>query len=142
MQKTYTPKEDEITTAWYLVDANERNLGRLSTQIASILLGKHKPIFTPGVDIGDYVVVINAERITVTGTKLDDKVYYHYTGYPSGLKEITLREQLTKHPERVIKRAVWGMLPHNRFGRKVLKKLKIYPGPDHPHSAQQPKPLE
>ena len=142
MQKTYTPKEDEITTAWYLVDANERNLGRLSTQIASILLGKHKPIFTPGVDIGDYVVVINAERITVTGTKLDDKVYYHYTGYPSGLKEITLREQLTKHPERVIKRAVWGMLPHNKFGRKVLKKLKIYPGPDHPHSAQQPKPLE
>ncbi len=118
-----------------------RNLGRISTQIARLLLGKHKPSFTPGVDTGDYVVVVNAERIQVTGKKMTDKMYYRHSGFPGGLKEISLRDQLAKHPERVIESAVWGMLPHNRLGRKLMKKLKIYAGPDHPHEAQSPKSL-
>lgn len=142
MQKTYFPKEDEITQEWYLVDANDQLLGRLATKIAAILLGKHKPNFTPGVDLGDYVVVINAKKIRVTGNKLDSKIYYRYSGYPSGMKEITLRNKLAKQPELVIRQAVWGMLPHNRLGRKLIKKLKVYAGPEHPHQAQQPKPLE
>ena len=141
MQRTYIPRREETSQDWVLVDANGQNLGRLAAQIARILLGKHKPSFTPGVDCGDYVVVINAERIKVTGTKLDDKSYYHYSGYPSGMKEITLRQQLDKHPEIVIRSAVWGMLPHNKYGRRLIKKLKVYAGPDHPHSAQLPKPL-
>ena len=142
MQKTYIPKSGEITHEWKLVDANGQNLGRLATQIANILLGKDKPTFTPGVDTGDYVVVVNAERITVTGNKLDDKYYYRHSGYPGGLKTINLRDQLAKHPDRVIRQAVWGMIPHNRFGRKLIKKLKIYAGPDHPHNAQHPKQVE
>lgn len=141
MQKTYIPTPSQISQEWYLVDANDQYLGRLATQIAHILLGKHKPNFTPGVDTGDYVVVINAERIRVTGNKLEDKVYYHHSGYPSGIKAITLRQQLAKHPERVLRSAVWGMLPHNKFGRQLIKKLKIYAGPEHPHEAQSPKPL-
>ncbi|HLE15805.1 MAG TPA: 50S ribosomal protein L13 [Anaerolineales bacterium] len=142
MQKTYTPKAGEITHQWVLVDAEGKNLGRLATKISGVLLGKNKPIFTPGVDTGDFVVVINAERIAVTGNKLEDKNYYHYTGYPGGMKQIALKDQLRKHPDRVIRRAVWGMLPHNRYGRKIIKKLKIYSGPEHPHQAQNPKPLE
>ncbi len=142
MQKTYVPKSGDITHEWKLVDAKGKNLGRLATQIAIILLGKDKPTFTPGVDTGDYVVVVNAERITVTGNKLDDKYYYRHSGYPGGLKQINLRDQLAKYPDRVIRQAVWGMLPHNRYGRKVIKKLKIYAGPDHPHNAQHPKPVE
>lgn len=138
MEKTYYPKEGEITREWLLVDANDQNLGRLSSQIAAYLIGKHKPTFTPGVDTGDFVIVINAERIRVTGNKMDDKVYYHHTGYPGGIKEITLRQQLDKFPERVIRKAVWGMVPHNKLGRKMIKKLKIYAGPEHPHSAQNP----
>ena len=142
MQKTYVPKSGDIAHEWKLVDANDQNLGRLATQIATILMGKDKPTFTPGVDTGDYVVVINAERITVTGKKLDDKIYYRHSGYPGGLKQINLRDQLAKYPDRVIRQAVWGMLPHNRYGRKLIKKLKIYAGPDHPHNAQHPKPVE
>ncbi len=142
MQKTYVPKSGDIAHEWKLVDANGKNLGRLATQIAIILLGKDKPTFTPGVDTGDYVVVVNAERITVTGKKLDDKYYYRHSGYPGGLKKINLRDQLAKYPDRVIRQAVWGMLPHNRYGRKLIKKLKIFAGPDHPHSAQHPKPVE
>jgi large subunit ribosomal protein L13 len=138
--KTYVPKAGEIDKEWYLVDANDQNLGRLATQIASILLGKHKPAFTPGVDTGDYVIVVNCERVRVTGKKMDDKFYYRHSLYPGGLKKISLRDQLANHPERVIRSAVWGMLPHNKFGRKLIKKLKVYAGPDHPHSAQQPKP--
>lgn len=138
MQKTYVPKSGDITHEWRLVDANGQNLGRLATHIASMLLGKDKPTFTPGVDTGDFVVVVNAEKITVTGNKMEDKYYYHHSGYPGGLKEINLRDQLKKHPDRVIKRAVWGMLPHNRYGRKIYKKLKVYAGPDHPHTAQHP----
>lgn len=141
MQKTYYPKMDEINQEWILVDANDQYLGRLATQIASVLLGKHKPNFTPGVDIGDFVIVVNTRLIKVTGNKMEDKVYYHHTGYPSGIKSFTLRELLKKHPERVIRRAVWGMLPHNKFGRKLMKRLKVYAGPDHPHTAQQPKTL-
>lgn len=141
VQKTYVPKADEITQEWILVDASGQTLGRLAATLAKVLLGKHKPIFMPGMEIGDYIVVINAERIEVTGNKLDDKMYHHYSGYPSGLKSITLRDLLKKHPDRVIQKAVWGMLPHNRYGRKVLKNLKIYRGPEHPHAAQHPKPL-
>lgn len=141
MQKTYIPKASELVNEWVLVDANDQLLGRIAAQIASALLGKHKPQFTPGVDTGDFVVVINAELVRVTGTKMEDKKYYHHTGYPSGIKEITLRRQLATHPERVLRSAVWGMLPHNKFGRKLIKKLKIYAGPEHPHTAQNPRPL-
>jgi large subunit ribosomal protein L13 len=141
VQKTYYPKPDAITREWYLADANGQNLGRLATKIASVLLGKHKPDFTPGVDNGDFVVVINAELIQVTGTKMEEKVYYRHSNYPGGLSSISLRDQLKKHPERVIWAAVWGMLPHNRYGRQLIKKLKVYAGPEHPHDAQQPKPL-
>lgn len=141
MYKTYVPKKGEIKMEWVLVDANDQNLGRLASQISSILLGKHKPNFTPGVDTGDFVVVVNCERIRVTGKKLTEKMYYHHTLYPGGLKEISLRDMLAKHPERVIKKAVWGMLPHNKYGRKVIKKLKVFAGPDHTHQAQKPKPM-
>jgi large subunit ribosomal protein L13 len=141
VQKTYYPKPGEVTHDWYVVDAAGQNLGRLSTQIARILLGKNKPQFTPGVDVGDFVIVVNAEKIAVTGKKLDDKYSYRHSGYPGGMKEISLRDQLVRFPERVIRSAVWGMLPHNRHGRKLMKKLKIYAGPDHPHAAQKPKPL-
>ncbi len=146
MYKTYYPKAGEIERQWYVIDANGQNLGRLAARIAAILLGKHKPTFTPGVDMGDFVVVVNAERISVTGTrttsKLDSKKYYRHSGYPGGLKVISLRDQLAKHPERVIQKAVWGMLPHNRLGRKLLKRLKVYAGPEHPHAAQKPQPIE
>ena len=142
MQKTYVPKAGDITQDWILIDANGQNLGRLATQIANILLGKNKPTYTPGVDTGDYVIVVNAERITVTGNKLEDKIYYRHTGYPGGLKQIKLKDQLVQHPERVIRQAVWGMLPHHRLGRKLIKKLKVYAGPEHPHDSQQPKPVE
>jgi large subunit ribosomal protein L13 len=142
VEKTYYPKAGEITSEWYLVDANDQNLGRLATKISTVLLGKHKTTFTPGVDMGDFVVVVNAERVRVTGNKLDDKMYHRHSGYPGGLKSITLRQQLAKHPERVLRSAVWGMLPHNKLGRRLIKKLKIYAGPDHPHEAQQPEPLE
>lgn len=141
VDKTYIPKAGEIAQEWVLVDANDQNLGRLATQIAVILLGKHKPNFTPGMDTGDFVVVVNCERVRVTGNKMEDKKYYRHSLYPGGLTTITLRQQLQKHPERVIRSAVWGMLPHNKFGRKLIKKLKIYAGPEHPHSAQQPTPL-
>lgn len=142
MQKTYIPKSGDVTQDWKLVDANGKNLGRLATEISSILLGKGKPIFTPGVDTGDYVIVVNAERITVTGNKMEDKYYYRHSGYPGGLKKISLKDQLVKYPDRVIRQAVWGMLPHNRYGRKILKKLKIYAGSDHPHQAQNPIQVE
>jgi large subunit ribosomal protein L13 len=142
VQKTYVPKQKEISNEWVLVDANDRYLGRLATQIASILLGKNKPSFTPGVEIGDFVVVINAGNIKVTGNKLEDKIYYHHSGYPSGIKSINLRQQLISHPERVIRSAVWGMLPHNKYGRSLIKKMKVYAGPEHPHAGQNPRPLE
>jgi len=140
--KTYVPKAGEITREWVLVDANDQNLGRLATKIASLLIGKHKPTYMPGVDTGDYVVVVNCERISVTGKKMTDKMYYHHTLYPGGLKAISLRDLLAKYPDRVIRKAVWGMLPHNKHGRKLIKKLKVYAGPDHPHEAQNPRRLD
>lgn len=141
MQKTFYPKQEDITRSWYVVDATGQNLGRLATRIAGVLMGKAKPEFTPGVDVGDFVIVVNAEKITVTGKRLDQKIYYRHSGYPGGLKSITLRNQLDKFPERVIRSAVWGMIPRSRHGRKLLKKLKIYAGPEHPHKAQNPSEL-
>ena len=140
--KTYSVKANEIKREWYLINAEGKTLGPLASEIAKILKGKHKPIYSPHLDCGDYVIVINAEKIRVTGRKLDQKIYYRHSGYPGGLKSITLREQLARHPERVIKAAVKGMLPKNRLGRKMLKKLKVYAGASHPHQAQKPKVLE
>jgi len=140
MGKTYIPKAEEVTRKWWLIDAEGQVLGRLATTIARLLRGKDKPEFTPFMDTGDFVVVINAEKIKVTGRKLDDKIYYRHSGYPGGLKARTLREMLAKKPEEVIRHAVWGMIPKNRLGRKLIKKLKVYRGPNHPHEAQQPQP--
>lgn len=140
--KTFSAKPHEVEREWFVVDARGETLGRLATRIAATLRGKHKPIYTPHVDCGDYVIVINADKINVTGQKLDQKMYYRHSGYPGGLRQISLRSQLQKHPERVIEAAVRGMLPKNRLGRKMFKKLKVYAGPDHPHQAQRPKPLE
>ncbi len=140
MDKTYVPK-GKAESEWLLVDANEQTLGRLATEVARYLLGKHKPVFTPGADTGDFVVVINAQKIVVTGNRMDEKKYYHHSGYPGGLKSISLPEQLRTHPDRVIRSAVWGMLPHNKFGRQLIKKLKVYGGNEHPHAAQNPKPV-
>jgi len=137
--RTYIPKEGEISRDWVVMDASDQVLGRLATEIASILRGKHKPDFTPFLDTGDFVVIVNAERVKLTGAKLDDKIYYRHSGRPGSLKSETARERLDKHPERVIQAAVWGMLPKNRLGRKLLRKLKVYAGPEHPHDAQQPK---
>ena len=140
--RTFVPKEGEISREWVVMDAADQVLGRLATEVARILRGKHKPGFTPHLDTGDFVVVVNAERVKLTGAKLDDKVYYRHSGRPGSLKSETARERLDKHPERVIQAAVWGMLPKNRLGRKLLKKLKVYAGPEHPHAAQQPDVLE
>ncbi len=145
-QKTYYPKAAEIQRDWVLFDANGQTLGRLAARIAHVLLGKHKPTFTPGVEMGDFVVVVNTERVTVTGTKteskLTSKIYYSHSGYPGGLKSISLRDQLQQHPDRALRDAVWGMLPHNRMGRATLKRLKIYAGPNHPHQVQNPKVMD
>lgn len=137
--RTYVPKEGEISREWVVMDAADQVLGRLATEVARILRGKHKPDYTPHLDTGDFVVIVNAERVHLTGAKLDDKIYYRHSGRPGSLKSETARERLDKHPERVIQAAVWGMLPKNRLGRKLLRKLKIYSGPEHPHDAQQPK---
>ncbi len=136
--KTFVTKPAEVERSWYVIDAEGQTLGRLATQIAVLLRGKHKPIYSPSVDCGDYVVVINAEKIHVTGRRLDQKMYYRHSGYPGGLSQISLRRQLELYPTRVIEAAVRGMLPKNKLGRKMFKKLKAYAGPDHPHQAQQP----
>jgi large subunit ribosomal protein L13 len=142
VDKTYVTKQDDIKRQWFYADAEGQSLGRLASKIAAILRGKHKPIFTPGLDTGDFVVVVNAEKVTVTGNKLTEKFYYRYSGYPGGMTAISLKDQLAKHPDRVIEHAVWGMLPHNKLGRAMLKKLKIYRGSAHPHSAQHPSELK
>lgn len=139
--KTYSAKPGEITREWYLVDAEGKTLGRLATQIADTLRGKRKPQYTPHVDTGDFVVVVNAEKIAVTGNKLDQKKYYRHSGYPGGLRERTLRDQLERRPTEVLRVAVRGMLPKNKLARRQITKLKIYAGPEHPHTAQNPKPL-
>ena len=140
--KTYVATPADRERSWVLVDASGRTLGRLATQIADILRGKRKPEYTPHVDVGDFVVVVNAEKIVVTGNKREAKRYYRHSGYPGGLRSRTLGDQLERRPEEVIRRAVRGMLPRNRLARKQLTKLKVYAGPDHPHVAQQPKPME
>lgn len=139
---TQSAREQDVQRDWYVVDAQGQTLGRLATQVATILKGKNKPSYTPHVDCGDYVVVVNAEKVHVTGQKMTQKKYYRHSGYPGGLKEVALRDQLDKFPNRVIESAVRGMLPHNRLGRRMFKKLKVYAGPNHPHEAQQPKTLE
>src|SRR6058998_2861229 len=136
--KTYSAKPGEITREWYLVDAEGKTLGRLATQIADVLRGKKKPQYTPHVDTGDFVVVVNAEKVRVTGKKLEQKIYYRHSGYPGGLRERTLAEQLARRPEEVIRKAVKGMLPKNKLAAAQLRKLKVYAGPEHPHSAQNP----
>jgi len=140
--KTYTAKPGEIERSWYVVDAESKTLGRLATQIADVLRGKGKPAYTAHVDTGDFVIVVNAEKIHVTGQKLDQKLYYKHSGYPGGLHSRTLREQLERRPEEVIRKAVRGMLPKNRLAAAQLKKLKVYAGPEHPHAAQNPDPLQ
>src|SRR5437667_11625342 len=140
--RTYNAKPGEIAREWYLVDADGQTLGRLATRIADTLRGKGKPQYTPHVDTGDFVVVVNAEKIAVTGKKLDEKLYYRHSGYPGGLRTRTLREQLDRRPTEVLRVAVKGMLPRNRLSRAQLTKLKIYAGPEHPHVAQAPQPLE
>jgi len=140
--KTFVAKPQTVQRDWCVVDATDKTLGRLATELASRLRGKHKPEFTPHVDTGDHIIVVNAEKIRVTGKKLQDKMYYHHTGYVGNMKSISLEKQLAKHPERVIQAAVKGMLPKNPLGRAMFKKLHVYAGPEHPHTAQQPKMLE
>lgn len=140
--KSYYPKAAEINHQWLLVDAEGETLGRLATKVATLLLGKHKPTFTPGVEMGDYVIVVNAQKIIVTGTrthsKLTEKMYHHHSGYPGGLKSVSLRDQLQNHPDRVIQAAVWGMLPHNKMGRHIMTHLRVYGGAEHPNTTQKP----
>jgi large subunit ribosomal protein L13 len=141
VMKTWTAKTHEIERRWYVVDAEGQTLGRLATRIADTLRGKRKPEYTPHIDTGDFVVVVNAEKIAVTGKKLEQKIYYRHSGYPGGLRERTLREELDRRPTEVLRKAVKGMLPRNRLARQQITKLKIYAGPEHPHVAQNPDPL-
>jgi large subunit ribosomal protein L13 len=140
--KTYTPKAPDIQRRWWVVDAENKVLGRLASEVAQILRGKHKPMFTPHLDTGDYVIVVNAEKVKLTGTKPETKAYFRHTGYMGGEKFIPIRTMLEKHPERVVDLAVKGMLPKNNLGRLMRRKLKVYAGPAHPHEAQQPEPRE
>ena len=140
--KTYSIKADEIHKDWFVADAENKALGRLASKVAQILKGKHKPSYTPHMDMGDFVVVVNAEKIRVSGNKEMQKTYFSHSGYPGGTKEVDLYTMRRRHPERVIQNAVKGMLPHNRLGRQMMRNLKIYSGPDHPHSSQQPKVME
>jgi large subunit ribosomal protein L13 len=140
--KTYQAKKEELKHQWYLVNAEGKVLGRLASELAKILRGKHKPTFTPHLDTGDFVVVVNAEKVGLTGKKLKDKIYYRHTGYPGGIKEVSAEKLLAKKPTELIRRAVKGMLPKNSLGRQMLRKLKVYAGPNHPHKAQNPVPLE
>ena len=138
--KTYSARLDDLNPHWYVIDAENQVLGRLATEIAQVLRGKFKPTYTPHMNGGDFVIVINAAKVAVTRGREDKKIYYRHSGYPGGLKQETLRQALEKHPERVIERAVKGMLPHNHLGADMLRRLKVYGGPDHPHAAQQPRP--
>jgi large subunit ribosomal protein L13 len=142
MMKTYQPKKEEIERRWYLVNAEGKILGRMATQVARVLKGKHKPIYSPSVDTGDFIVVVNAKKVVLTGKKMKDKKYYHHTGYPGGIRETPAEKLLARKPTEMIRIAVKGMLPKNSLGRQMLRKLKIYAGPNHPHEAQGPVPLE
>ena len=140
--KTYQAKKEELDQQWYLVNAEGKILGRLATELAKILRGKNKPSFTPHVDTGDFVIVVNAEKVVLTGKKMKDKIYYHHTGYPGGIKEINAEKLLAKKPTEILRIAVKGMLPKNSLGRQMLRKLKIYAGANHPHEAQKPVPVQ
>ena len=140
--RTYSPKGNDITRQWHVIDASDVVLGRLASQVAVLLRGKHKPIFAPHVDTGDFVIVINADKVALSGNKLEQKRAYRHSGYPGGLRSMSYGELMEKRPERIVEKAVRGMLPKNSLGRKTLRKLKVYAGPDHPHSAQQPVPFE
>ena len=140
--RTFSPRARDITRDWYVVDADGQVLGRLAAQVARILRGKHKPIFAPHVDTGDHVIIVNAAKVRLTGRKREQKVAYRHSGYPGGLKKIGYDELLSTRPERAVELAVKGMLPHNKLGRKLIKKLKVYPGAEHPHAAQKPVPFE
>ena len=140
--RTFSPKDSDITRQWHVIDASDVVLGRLASQAAVLLRGKHKPIFAPHVDTGDFVIVINAGKVALSGTKLEQKRAYRHSGYPGGLRSVSYGELMEKHPERAVEKAVRGMLPKNSLGRKTLRKLKVYAGPDHPHQAQQPVPFE
>ncbi len=142
MVKTYTPKPQDIEQKWWIVDAEGQTLGRLASKIAPILRGKHKPMFAPNLDVGDFVIVVNCDKIVVTGTKMADKMYYRHSGYPGGLSEINLEDNLSRFPDRPLYEAIKGMLPKNALGRATMRKLKIYAGTDHPHEAQKPTVLE
>lgn len=139
--KTYIPKISEVNKKWYIIDVDGKTFGRQVVKIASILTGKNKPIYTPHMDTGDFVIIVNAKKVRISGDKLTGKKYYHYSGYPGGLRERTFEQMREKTPDRLFNKAVWGMLPKNRLGRKMLKKLFVYGGPDHPHKAQKPEPL-
>jgi large subunit ribosomal protein L13 len=139
---TYSPKPGDITHAWHVIDATDVVLGRLAAQAATLLRGKHKPMYAPHMDTGDFVVIINAEKVAVTGNKLTDKFVYRHSGYPGGLRQRSVGEMIEKHPDRLVEKAIKGMLPKNRLGRAMGKKLKVYAGPEHPHSAQKPAPYE
>ncbi len=140
--KTYMPKPDNIERKWYVVDAKGKTLGRLASQVASILKGKHKPIYSPHMDTGDFVIIVNASGVELTGKKKEQKMYRHHSGYPGGLKEVSYERMIKEKPEKVVYEAVWGMIPHNRLGRKMITKLKVFRGPEHKHEAQRPETLE
>jgi len=140
--KSYIAKNEDFTREWFVVDATDKILGRMATQVAMRLRGKHKPIFTPHLDTGDFIIVVNADKIKLTGRKWEQKIYYQHSGYPGGLKSHVAKRLRETSPETLVRQAVRGMLPKNRLGRKLIKKLKVYAGPDHPHTAQMPKPLE
>ena len=142
MNRTYSPKLAEIEHEWFVIDAAGIPLGRLSTQVARLLMGKHKPTWAPHIDVGDFVIVVNAEKTVLTGRKETDKVYHRHTGYPGGLKSETAGDRRKRKPTKLVEGAVWGMLPKNSLGRKLLRKLKVYAGPEHPHQAQQPQPFD
>jgi len=142
MRTTYMAKAGSVERKWYVVDATGKRVGRLASEVAAILRGKHKPQFTPHVDTGDFVIVVNAEKIVFTGKKLENKLYYRHSGYPGGLKATSASDMLKKHPERIVEMAIKGMLPHNSLGADQYRKLNVYVGPDHPHAAQQPEPLQ
>jgi large subunit ribosomal protein L13 len=141
-QRTFSPRPQDISREWYVVDADGQTLGRLAARVAAILRGKHKPIFAPHMDTGDHVVIVNASKVRLTGNKLEQKRYYRHSGYPGGLKTVPYTVLLSQRPSRAVERAVRGMLPHNRLGRQMIKKLKVYDGPTHPHAAQRPKTLD
>ncbi len=142
MRTTYMAKSGSVERKWYVVDATGKRVGRLASEVAAILRGKHKPEFTPHIDTGDFVIIVNAEKIVFTGKKLQNKLYYRHSGYPGGLKSTSAADMLKKHPERIVEMAIKGMLPHNSLGADQYRKLKVYAGPDHPHDAQQPEPLQ